>query len=486
MPHPRIRPAALAVLGVLTAFATGAPAQASVTCDRVASPTGSDSAAGTESAPWRTISKLTSSVPAGATGCLRAGTYGGGEPRLHNPDVELTSFPGEQATVTAMIEVFPAAARAHIHHLRLDATNTDSTASLKVQADDTVVSDNDITKGGNGICVQVATFNPAKRVIIERNRIHNCGPADSKYDHQLYLQSSRDAIVRHNVMTGNKGGWGVHLYSDADGTLVEHNIIDGNRGGVVFAGDGTKTSDRNEVRNNVVTNSGPRWNIESSWSGGARGTGNSAHHNCLYTTGPDGPDGLQGAGDGFTASSNTVVTANPYVNRAAGNLRLAPGSPCKAIADDVVAMLEGDLPDPQPAPAPDPDPQPAPAAKPPATKPASRPVAPASRPKPAKPRGSKVRPRRRVFLSVATVSRRRVRIATRLRLAGHVDASPSRRRVRIQMKTRWGRWRTLLVTRTRGSSLRATLRMSSAIRRGAKLRAVVPGIGISEAIRARG
>ena len=79
-----------------------------------------------------------------------------------------------------------------------------------------------------------------------------------------------------------------------------------------------------------------------------------------------------------------------------------------------------------------------------------------------------------------------MRIATRLRLAGHVDASPSRRRVRIQMKTRWGRWRTLLVTRTRGSSLRATLRMSSAIRRGAKLRAVVPGIGISEAIRARG
>ena len=167
-----------------------------------------------------------------------------------------------------MLEVMPEARAARVHHLRFDATHYDSTAALKVQADDTVVSDNEITKGGNGICVQVATFNAARRVIIERNRIHNCGPADSKYDHQIYLQSSRDAIVRRNILTGNRGGWGVHLYSDADGTLVEHNIIDGNRGGVVFAGDGEETSDRNVVRNNAITNSGPRWNIEASWSGG--------------------------------------------------------------------------------------------------------------------------------------------------------------------------------------------------------------------------
>ena len=192
-----------------------------------------------------------------------------------------------------MLEVMNTAKRSHVHHLRFDATNFDSTAAIKVQADDAILSDNEITKGGKSICVQVASSYVAYRVRIERNRIYNCGPANSKFDHQLYLEQTRDAVVRNNILTGNAGGWGVHLYSDADGSLIEHNIIDGNRGGVIFAGDGSKTSDNNEVRNNAITNSGPRWNIEGSWSGGPRGTGNTAHHNCLYTAGPDGPGGVE-------------------------------------------------------------------------------------------------------------------------------------------------------------------------------------------------
>ena len=197
-----------------------------------------------------------------------------------------------------------------------------------------VLSDNQITKGGRGICVQAATFTDARRIVIERNRIFNCGPSNSKFDHQIYLENTRDAVVRRNILTGNNGGWGVHLYSDADGTLVEHNIIDGNRGGVVFAGDGTKTSDRNVVRNNAVTNSGPRWNIESSWSGGAHGTGNTAHHNCLHTAGQS-RGGLERGDGGFSASRNAVLDKSPYVNRARGDLRFKAGSKCARLVGDV-------------------------------------------------------------------------------------------------------------------------------------------------------
>ena len=44
-------------------------------CTKVASTTGSDSATGTEAAPFRTAQKLVSSLSSGQTGCLRAGTY---------------------------------------------------------------------------------------------------------------------------------------------------------------------------------------------------------------------------------------------------------------------------------------------------------------------------------------------------------------------------------------------------------------------------
>ena len=141
--------------------------------------------------------------------------------------------------------------------------------------------------------------------------------------------------MRQNILNGNKGGWGVHLYADADDNLIEHNIIDGNRGGVIFAGDGNTTSDNNEVRNNAITNSGPRWNIEGSWSGGPRGTGNTAHHNCLYTTGPDGPDGIEPSEGGFTPTANTAVTANPYINRTTGDLRFRTRSACDRLVGAV-------------------------------------------------------------------------------------------------------------------------------------------------------
>ncbi len=121
--------------------------------------------------------------------------------------------------------------------------------------------------------------------------------------------------IRHNLLTANGGGWAVHMYPDADRTLVERNTIDGNLGGVVFAGDGSgKTSDRNVVRRNAITFSGPRWSIESSWSGGPCGRGNRAHHNCLYSTGPGAPSGI-GLRTGFRASANVVLAANPYMGR---------------------------------------------------------------------------------------------------------------------------------------------------------------------------
>ena len=76
-------------------------ASADVTCTKVAAPTGSDSAAGTVDAPYRTAQKLVNSMTAGDTGCLRAGDYNEDVKVTHGGTagnrVTLTSFPGERA-----------------------------------------------------------------------------------------------------------------------------------------------------------------------------------------------------------------------------------------------------------------------------------------------------------------------------------------------------------------------------------------------------
>jgi hypothetical protein len=335
---------ALAGLAFVTALSVPGAAAATSGCTKVASPTGSDTAAGTEAAPYRTLQKLVSSLSSGDVACLRAGTYTGSDTYLKAADVTLQSYPGETATIGAFFEVYPSAARSRVQGLRFDGSLHGNNTGVKVQADDAVFAGNEVTKGGQGICMIVGSWNSAQRVTVERNRIYNCGPAGTKYDHQIYLPHARNAVVRWNLLYGNGGGWGVHLYPDADGTLVEHNVIDGNTGGVIFAGDGSgATSDNNVVRNNAITYSSPRWNAEGSWSGGPAGSGNTVRDNCVYTTGPDSPSGIA-AQSGFSAFSNTVLSGSPYVDRGARDYRFSSGSPCAALVGDVAGAVAGGSP----------------------------------------------------------------------------------------------------------------------------------------------
>jgi hypothetical protein len=243
--------------------------------------------------------------------------------------------------VRAFLEVYPEAARARVSGIRFDSADNGNDSAVKLNADDVVFSDNEVSKGAHGICILAGSWTPAHGVVIERNRIHDCGPAGSKYDHDIYLSGTQDAVVRWNILSADAGGFGVHMYPNADGTVVEHNIIDGNNGGVVFGGDGEGTaSDNNKVRNNAITFSGPRWNIESSWSGGPAGVDNSADNNCVYSTGADGRSGVS-ARDGFNARGNVTLAGSPYVDRAHGDYRFSADSPCTDLVGDVEGTISG-------------------------------------------------------------------------------------------------------------------------------------------------
>jgi Right handed beta helix region len=228
----------------------------------------------------------------------------------------------------------PGARGARVAGLRLTSHDPQYAIPLKVQADRVAIVGNDITAARSISCVLVGSDRTVSGVVIEDNRIRRCGRT-GKLDHLMYVVHSRNAVIRHNLLVDNRGGWAVHLYPDADGTLVEGNVIDSNEGGVIFAGSGRgDTSDGNVVRENVITNSSPRWNIESSWSGGPSGEGNSASRNCLFSTGPGTPSGL-GREDGFDESDNVVAKGPVYVDRQAGDYRLRRDSTCAAVVGNV-------------------------------------------------------------------------------------------------------------------------------------------------------
>lgn len=303
-------------------------------CKRFASPRGSDRARGTRRRPFRTVKRLTRSLRRGQTGCLLAGRYRHrGVAHIRRPGVTLRNVHGARARVDGTVWIDPSATGARVAGLFLTTSDPLFSIPLKVQADRAVVTGNVITGRRSTICLVVGSAHAARGVLVERNRILHCGRV-GKYDHLIYLVHSRDAVVRWNVLSGNPGGWAVHLYPDADGTLIEHNVIDRNEGGVIFAGDGSQTSDDNLVRNNAITFSGPRWNVEGSWSDGPAGTGNSADHNCLYSSGPGAPAGI-GDLDGFAAADNVVVDRSPYGAGQGAGHRFAAGSPCAGLVGDV-------------------------------------------------------------------------------------------------------------------------------------------------------
>jgi parallel beta-helix repeat protein len=435
-----------------------------VSCTKVAAPSGSDSAAGTEAAPYRSVQRLADSLSAGQTGCLRGGTYEGnvsvrrgGAP---GAPITLTRFPGETAKVVGRVWVAKGADHVTFERLYLDGTNASNLPSPTVNANNVTFRLNDVTNNHTAICFLLgasdkdndASYGRAGSPLIEANKIHNCGKLPrNNHEHGIYVEGSDGARITGNWIYDN-ADYGLHLYPDAQGSVATGNVIDGNGGGVIFGSEGGTTPKGNLVENNVVTNSKERPNVES-WWGGPVGIGNTFALSCAKGGPRDtGNGGVETQDGGFTVAG--IKVADPaYANRGAKDFRLQSGSPCASLLGNTI------LPGPDGGGA-------AGAAKPP----------PAS----SKPRKKGVR---RVKLTVASRASRAGRSAgtRRVALSGRVTGDArSGRRVRIQVRTRRG-WKTIRTTRVLGGgSFRASVRRGDRM----TLRAVVTGVGRSNLVRA--
>jgi hypothetical protein len=389
---PRALAAAFIVVAGLAASPSPSSAAVTVTCDRYAARTGSDTAAGTLAAPFKTAQKLVNSLSAGQTGCLGAGTYDEqtgdyavrfGKGGTAGSPIRLTSAPGERAKIRGVVYVPNAAPNVVISDLDIDGRQSVATVSappvgVQIMSAGVVFERNDVTNGQVRSCMILGNnggYGQAVGPIVRENRFHDCGnPANNGLDHSIYIENAIDAEIVDNLFW-NSAAFAIQIYPNSQRTLVHHNVMDGNGRGIVFGGDTSHVSNGNVVEQNVISNSFERYNVES-WWGGAVGTGNIARDNCLF----NGKLGQVADQWGFAASNN--LTADPrFADRTVRDYRMALDSPCLAkVGYDTARKLEGELPPatsvtppaPQPTtPAPaDPAPAPAPAPAPPVVNPA--------------------------------------------------------------------------------------------------------------------
>ena len=292
-----------------------------------------------------TLSDFVATLAPGDTGCAFA---------TFNEGVKVTNggFKLRGARVNGYVWLTSTANRVTLEDVYLDNRSVPTAFALLVQGDGVTLRRAEVTNGDKpgsgttGICV-LAGFgfedDPANTAVdftVENSRIHDCG--DDDHEHSIYLESTRNAVLRDNYLYGS-GGYGVHMYPDAQGSLIEHNLISDNsracKANLTFSGESAHPeyqrphgSSNNKVFWNLITFPGCDYNIESWYPRGSLDpVGNEVAFNCVYGA-PRANFGELTTASGVPAyvEHDNLIVDPLYVDRAARNFGLLPVSPCLA------------------------------------------------------------------------------------------------------------------------------------------------------------
>jgi hypothetical protein len=314
------------------------------------SPDGSDTAAGTEGASFRTIQRAASLVDAGDTVVVRAGTYAGFQLGWDFPQSGTASQPITfQADPGAVIQ----------------SRNGETSDGINLEGSSYVVIDGFTVDNASGnidrACIRTVS---GRNVIVRNNDVSNCGTwgiftSHSDYvrlegnktsfnnsepsdNHGIYVSNSTvDPVIVGNEIRGNRGA-GLHMNGDLSqggnglitGARIEGNVIHGNgeKGGSAINCDGVQDSlirsnllygnhasgislyridAAKGARNNVVVNNTIRMASDGRWAVNIknRSTGNTVSNNVLLHDGDYRgainilPDSLPG----FVSDHNAVT-----------------------------------------------------------------------------------------------------------------------------------------------------------------------------------
>ena len=329
-------------------------------CDRYASPSGDDGAAGTIAEPYRTVDKLVNSVTSGETGCLlgypdgsppsAAGFYEEGPIDIDVAGITLRSADGHLAQVKGALSV--SADDVTLSHLVLDGRNASGDASPLITGSNVVLSHSNVTTRNTADCIEVT--GGAQQVSITHNRIHDCEAG-------TMVVNAGNVLMTHNAVYDN-AGTGLSLGPAADGAYVVRNILDRNERGIVWSsgvlpGDtSVSATDGSVAAGNIVSNSAGQ-NVTADWHDPdgegpdepVPGAANGFWTNCVYH--PTLPAG--GVDSGTTSHTwNPAKIWSPlnavgdplYADAERGDFALAAASPCPPVTGDLSLAIDDDGP----------------------------------------------------------------------------------------------------------------------------------------------
>ncbi|MDQ3929942.1 MAG: right-handed parallel beta-helix repeat-containing protein, partial [Chloroflexota bacterium] len=357
-----------------------------VVCDKFTSPSGSNTNAGTISAPFATAQKLVDALQPGEVGCLRGGYYTEPDRQVNvrtggtsaSARKVIQNYPGEKVTICAQISLpdgtdYVTFRADVLGNLELDGTcaprslektnrgRYSSLASPQVLGDFNEFLRVDVNKdirryasGGytdaelekTGVCFILGSMGngiAAKGTLIQDSAIHHCGVTKEMWargpdNHGIYASRSVNGRFVGNLIYSN-GERGIQLYPNADGNTISGNIFDSNGENVVIGGAYNQRSEYNEIRNNVIADAdgvSPGWNVNDNWNlvDNVPGVGNSVHDNCVWADNPDDRyrvnGGINPAATGLDAYGN-VIARPRYEAPQSGDYDLLPGNACQPL-----------------------------------------------------------------------------------------------------------------------------------------------------------
>lgn len=299
------------VAGFLSVLTAGTVTQAHAATFYV-SPTGSDTASGSQSAPWLTLQKAADSVHAGDTVQVSAGTYKG---------FVLWQGPSGSANAPITFHAAPGTIINQPNYRTNDGINLEAASYIVIEGftvrgvpragirsvTNTNVTIRNNSLENNGYWGVITGF--SDYLLIENNVAFG-----TVNQHGIYVGNScTHPTVRKNVLYSNSG-CGLHMNGDASlgsyglilNALVEQNIIydNGRSGGSGINGDGVQNS---VIRNNLLYN-------------------NHASGISLYQI------------DGADSSKNNVVENNTVLQASDGRwaLNIADGSTGNTVLNNIL------------------------------------------------------------------------------------------------------------------------------------------------------
>lgn len=346
-----------------TAPAAQAPQLAAVTyngtlavADIVVSPTGSDTNAGTQAAPFKTIARASRAATPGATIRVMAGTYAGGfqttasgtaeAPIRYVSDVRRGAKivpPASSASATAWdnrgsfveidgFEVNGSAVQAGTRWLNGIYT-AGSYSTVKNNYVHHIARTVACSGSGGGIGSDSYYKGVANNVIA--NVVHDVGPAGCAFFLGIYINTKSSRIDNNLVYAISNAG--IRLWHDASHALITNNTVFNTYTGVVIGGDGgyigVAPNDYTRVSNNILYDN-VRYGVQES---GSTGVNNKYANNLIYRNGSY--ETL--LNNGLVASA--TVSAEPqfvnYVRTGGGDYHPSASSPAvnKGLATDAPA-----------------------------------------------------------------------------------------------------------------------------------------------------